>query len=217
MSKRGCYMFRMRAGWGEKGTDIRKFNLNNVAAKVAAFPKEKKLVFLNDMSDTFGEFFTDMEIKATHVIVIEANPDRDFQLLTKRIGRAMLFYRKYYNGRPPRNVWMGCSIGERSRLKRLDQLRQIDAKVRFVSFEPLIEDLGDFDLKGIDWAIVGGESGSEPRPMDPAWAENLRRICERDGVAFFFKQMGGKGGDGAGGSLLNGVQYRNFPRTDNRV
>jgi protein gp37 len=119
----------------------------------------------------------------------------------------------FYRSRPvPRNVWVGCSIGEKKRLGRLDQLRRIDAKVRFVSFEPLIEDLGDFSLQHIQWAIVGGESDFQnPRSMEPRWAENIQRICERDGSAFFFKQMGGKGGDCAGGNLLNGICYQTFP------
>jgi len=119
----------------------------------------------------------------------------------------------FYRSRPvPGNVWVGCSIGEKKRLWRLDQLRQVDAKVRFISFEPLIEDLGDFDLRGIHWAIVGGESdGKNPRPMSTAWAENIKRICQRDGVAFFFKQIGGKGGDGAGSDLLNGKRYPEHP------
>jgi protein gp37 len=119
----------------------------------------------------------------------------------------------YYRSRPvPRNVWVGCSIGEKKRLWRLDQLRRIDAKVRFVSFEPLIEDLGEFSLKGIHWAIVGGESDrSNPRQMKPEWAENIRRICEGDGVTFFFKQMGGKGGNNTGGDLLNGIRYQDYP------
>ena len=125
----------------------------------------------------------------------------------------MLFYRRNLNLLKP-NIWVGCSIGEKSRLFRINQLRQIPAEIRFISFEPLIEDLGEFSLKDIQWALIGGESEykeAELRKMNPAWAENLRRISERDGVSYFFKQLGGLGGDGAGGELLNGVKYQNLP------
>jgi protein gp37 len=90
------------------------------------------------------------------------------------------------------HIWMGTSIGARSSLWRLESLRATPAIVRFVSFEPLIEDLGPLDLRGISWAIVGGESGDQARvrPMDPAWARSLRDQCQAQGVSFFFKQHG---------------------------
>ena len=205
-----CYMFRLSKGWGIDPTKVRLFDIAKREKELNSWPAEKRLVFVNDMTDTFGEFYP-FELIAEWHSLFERHPEREFQLLTKRIGRAMVFYRDHW-GRPPRNVWVGCSIGERSRLWRLDQLRQIDAKVKFVSFEPLIEDLGEFSLSGISWAIVGGESDrSNPRPMKPEWAENIRRICERDGVAFFFKQMGGRGGDSAGGDYLHGTRYRQMP------
>ena len=206
-------MFRLSKGWGIDPTKVRLFDIAKREKEMNSWPPGKRLIFVNDMTDTFGEFYPFELIEEWHRF-FERHPEREFQLLTKRIGRAMVFYRNYY-GRPPRNVWVGSSIGEKKRLWRLDQLRQIDAKVRFVSFEPLVEDLGELDLKGIHWAIVGGESGrTNPRPMKPEWAENIRRICERDGVAFFFKQMGGKGGDNAGGDLLNGVRYQEYPKVE---
>jgi protein gp37 len=209
-----CYMFRLSYDWKIDPTRIRTFDITKREKELNSWPLDKKLVFLNDMTDTFGEFFSFELIEQWHQL-FERHPEREFQLLTKRIGRAMVFYRDHW-GKPPRNVWLGCSIGERKRLWRLVQLTQIDAKVRFVSFEPLIEDLGEFDLKGVHWAITGGESDrNHPRPMKPEWAENIRRICKRDVVAFFFKQMGGKGGDCAGGDLLNGVRYHEYPMVEN--
>jgi len=206
-----CYMFRLSKTWGIDPTKVRTFDMAKREKELNSWPPEKRLVFVNDMTDTFGEFYSFDLIEEWHKF-FERHPEREFQLLTKRIGRAMVFYRS----RPiPRNVWVGCSIGERKRLWRLDQLRQIDAKVRFVSFEPLIEDLGDFDLKGIHWAIVGGESDRKnPRQMKPEWAENVRGICDRDRVAFWFKQNGGRSGDGAGGDLLNGIGYQAHPRLE---
>ncbi len=203
-----CYMFRLSRGWGINPERVRTFDIAKREKELNSWPLDKRLVFVNDMTDTFGEFYSFEIIEEWHKL-FERHPEREFQLLTKRIGRAMVFYRS----RPvPRNVWIGCSIGEKKRLGRIGQLRQIDGKVRFVSFEPLIEDLGEFSLRGIQWTIVGGESDMKnPRPMKPEWAENIRAICERDGVVFFFKQLGGKGGDGAGGNLLNGAQYDEYP------
>ena len=203
-----CYMFRMRKAWGQEGTDIVRFDLHRLAAKIKAWPVDKHFIFLDDMSDLFGEFNDDERIEDTLHIVVEENPDRVFQLLTKRIGRAMVFFRKR---KVPDNVWLGCSIGERSRLKRLEQLRPIKAKVRFVSFEPVIEDLGLPDLTGIDWIIIGGESGSNPREMKPEWAENIIVAARKVDAKVWFKQMGGRGGGGAGGDLLNGRQIREMP------
>lgn len=206
-----CYMFRLSKVWGINPEQVRTFDITKREKELNSWPAEKRLIFVNDMTDTFGEFYSFDLIEEWHRF-FERHPEREFQLLTKRIGRAMVFYRSRL---VPRNVWIGCSIGERKRLRRLDQLRQIDAKVRFVSFEPLIEDLGEFSLKGIHWAIAGGESDRKnPRPMKPGWAENIRRICERDKVAFFFKQLGGKGGNSAGGDSLGGVRYRGRPEVN---
>jgi len=202
-------MFRLSRGWGINPEEVRTFDVVKREKELKSWPPEKRLIFVNDMTDTFGEFYSFDLIEQWHQL-FERHPEREFQLLTKRIGRAMLFYRQ--RGNVPRNVWIGCTIGERKRLRRLEQLREINAKVRFVSFEPLIEDLGELDLKGIQWAIVGGESDrSSPRLMSPDWALNIQRICNGDGVAFFFKQVGGRGGDGAGGDLLNGVRYHEYP------
>lgn len=189
-----CFMFRMSDGWGIDPTLVRRFDLHKRIKDLEAWPDEKVLVFLNDMSDTFGEFFAFEEIEKWHRDLIERFPNKQFQLLTKRIGRAMLFY--YQRGRVPDNVWMGTSIGARDRLKRLDQLRMIPARIRFVSFEPLLEDLGKVNLEGIHWVIIGGESDkSDPRPMKLEWAESLIEQAREQGVAVFFKQRGGKGGE----------------------
>lgn len=211
-----CYMFRLREKWGEKGDDIKRFNLQRLSKRIASWPKEKNLVFLDDMTDLFGEFNSYDYIRQVFDVVILPNQNREFQLLTKRIGRALIFFRDHWKGQIPQNVWIGCSIGETSRVFRLGQLKAIKAlgaKIVYVSFEPLIERLGEFSMSGIDWAIVGGESDeTNPRPMNIEWAEDIRHICERDGTAFYFKQIGGKGGNGAGGDRLNGKTYKNYPK-----
>jgi protein gp37 len=97
----------------------------------------------------------------------------------------------------PSNVWLGVSVENRKYgLLRIPVLRGIDAPVRFLSIEPLLEDLGDFDLTGIHWVIVGGESGRKARPMQSEWVEEIKRRCDEARVAFFFKQWGAWGADG---------------------
>jgi protein gp37 len=222
-----CYMFRLSydspysanrgkylmMAHSERKIPLKKFDVMKKFHEIEKLGPSKKRIFINSMSDTFHEDVPEHRLREWHEVLFENFPDKIFILLTKRIGRAMLFYRKY-----PKllfdHLWIGCSIGEKKRLWRLDQLRQIPAKVRFVSFEPLIEDLGDFSLKGIQWAIVGGESGflkKYLRPMDPLWALNIQSICNRDLVPFYFKQMGGIGGDGAGGDFLYGLRYQALP------
>jgi len=209
-----CFMFRLSRQFGIDPEAIRVFDINKKEAELRSWGKEKVLVFVDDMTDIFGEFYA-FDLIASWFELFKRNKDRQFQILTKRIGRAMVFFRDFWarTGQPvPDNVWIGCSIGARDRLFRLDQLRTIPARIRWVSFEPLLEDLGDFSLEGIDWAIVGGESDPKvPRPMRLEWAENVRRVCARDGVPFFFKQVGGRGGNNAGGDLLNGKRYHEFP------
>jgi protein gp37 len=142
--------------------------------------------------------------------LIRSTPNLDWQLLTKRAPNIV----KYL---PPDwaagydNVWLGVTVENRKHgLARLERLRDIPAKVRFLSVEPLLEDLGTLNLTGIDWVIVGGESGPGYRRMDEAWAENVRVQCEEQGVKFFFKQHGGNTQD-KGGSLLGGREYKQWP------
>lgn len=205
---RNCYMFRLSYRYGRDPEKLTFFDIKKKIADLERW-KEKNIIFVNSMSDTFHEAIPFETIKTWHE-VFNQFPEKQFLVLTKRIGRAFIFYQNYP---PPDNVWLGTSVGVRKTLPRIDVLKRIQARIRFVSFEPLLEDLGDFSLRGVHWAIVGGESDySNPRPMKPEWAENIRRICERDGVAFWFKQMGGKGGDGAGGDILNGKKYNQYPR-----
>jgi protein gp37 len=122
-------------------------------------------------------------------------------------------------GRVPENVWLGVSVENRKDgLPRIEALRRVRAPVRFLSCEPLLEDLGQMDLAGIHWVIVGGESGPKARPMRPEWAEGVRRQALAAGAAFFFKQWGGWGADGvkrskkANGRVLNGRLWDERPR-----
>ena len=123
-----------------------------------------------------------------------------YQVLTKRGTRLRdLLQTKLSFAAELRQVWFGVSVEDRKYgLPRVDALRQAPAAVRFLSVEPLLEDLGEIDLTGIHWVIVGGESGKEARPMHPDWARGLRNQCEEAGMAFFFKQWGGRNKKAAG-------------------
>lgn len=117
----------------------------------------------------------------------------------------------------PQNVWLGVTVECQATKSRIDHLRELKSSVRFLSCEPLIEDLGELNLEGIDWVIVGGESGPKARPMMLAWVVGIKRQVEQQGVAFFFKQWGTWGSDGikrnkhANGKVLQGEVIQQMP------
>jgi protein gp37 len=110
----------------------------------------------------------------------------------------------------PAHMWFGVSVENEQAMSRISHLQATRAAIRFLSVEPLIGPVGKLNLKGIDWVIVGGESGPGARPMDPEWAINIRNQCVKAGVAFFFKQWGGRSPK-AGGRLLEGREWNEFP------
>jgi protein gp37 len=217
-------------------------------------------VFVNSMSDLWFEEFANEEIAAAFGVMM-ACPQHDFQILTKRIERAVDWFawlasmdglpsliRKHpemmrdyfaagskfetYRGRRYRtgkdawaqvmnaagvssatlhNAWIGTSIENRATLGRLDHLRKVPAAVRFVSFEPLLEDLGPIDLTGIDWVIVGSESGHGARPMNEDWIRSLRDQCQAQRVRFFYKQRLNERGRKVSLPVLDGRQWAEFP------
>lgn len=139
-------------------------------------------VFVNSMSDLFHAAVPDAFIEDVFEVMADL-PEHIFQILTKRPGRAAHIDLEW-----PENVWMGTSVEDERVTTRIDLLRECDAHTRFVSFEPLIGPVGDVDLTGIDWAIVGGESGPDFRDMAHEWVWPIRDECRRVGAAFFFKQ-----------------------------
>jgi protein gp37 len=171
-----------------------------------------KTVFVNSMSDLFHEGVPDAYI-AQVVRVMEVADWHTYQVLTKRAGRL----REMLNGPLASaaeldHIWWGVSVENRKHgLPRIDELRAAPAAVRFLSIEPLLEDLGRINLAGIGWAIVGGESGWGARPMDPAWVTSIRDQCQAVGVAFFFKQWGGRQKSKHGRSL-DGRTYDEMPK-----
>lgn len=149
--------------------------------------KEPRRIFVNSMSDVFHAHFSVEQIRMVFD-VMNACPQHQFQLLTKRPERAMRLADEFVW---TDNIWMGTSIENMAVARRADALRAIPAAVRFISAEPLLGSLDELNVDGIDWIIGGGESGAGYRPVDIAWARGLRDLCERHGVFFFWKQWGG--------------------------
>lgn len=151
--------------------------------------RKPRRIFVNSMSDLFQDGVS-ADFIARVWRVMEQARWHEFQILTKRPKRmARVLSGRRFKTLP--NVWLGTSVESARVLERIDALRATPAAIRFVSFEPLIGPLGDVDLRGIHWAIVGGESGPRARPMDRDWVEQIQRACRRHDTAFFFKQWGG--------------------------
>lgn len=141
--------------------------------------------------------------------LIRATHNLDWQLLTKRAPNIAKFLPPDW-GDGYANVWLGVTVEDREHgLPRIEHLRNIPARVRFLSIEPLLEDLGEIDLTGINWVIVGGESGHGARFMESLWVERIQWQCQAARVPFFFKQWGGKRGQGS--NLLNGHEVKQWP------
>lgn len=166
------------------------------------------------MSDLFHESIPDSYILQVAEVMREANW-HIFQILTKRHDRMAKLLSgpmKAFAAEP--HIWWGVSVENRKHgLPRLRKLQKTPIAVRFLSIEPLLEDLGEIDLHGISWVIVGGESGPGARPMQPAWVRSIQQQCSRDGVSFFFKQWGGTRKK-ASGRDLDGRTYNEFPELD---
>lgn len=156
-----------------------------------------RMVFVNSMGDLFHE-----QVPLDFILqvfrVMRETPRHTYQLLTKRSDRlASLAPLLDW----PANVWMGVTVEDNERLYRVQQLREVPATVRFLSIEPLLGPLLDLDLSGVDWVIVGGESGPGARPMDPEWVRAIRDECVESAIPFFFKQWGGVRKKAAGREL----------------
>jgi protein gp37 len=171
-----------------------------------------RTVFVNSMSDLFQPGVPDSYIDDVVRVMVEANW-HTYQVLTKRSERLKeLLSTKLKFAASQRHIWWGVSVEDKKYgLPRIDDLRAAPAAVKFLSIEPLLEDLGEFDISGIDWAIVGGESGHGARPMEEAWVGAILKACRKQKVDFFFKQWGGVHKSKTGRSL-NGRTYDDMPR-----
>ena len=170
--------------------------------------KKSKMIFVNSMSDLFHK---DIPIEYIQKVfrVIKENPQHVFQVLTKRADIL-----RYYDSEGwlewPHNLWMGVTVESIDVIHRIENLRNTNARVKFLSCEPLLSPLEDINLKGIDWVIVGGESGRTPRPMKEEWVVDIKEQCQNANVAFYFKQWGGTNKKKSG-SALKGKAYKEMP------
>ena len=172
--------------------------------------KRPRRVFVNSMSDLFHnkiptEFidrvFDTMEDADRHI----------FQILTKRSSLMQNYLQgRYGHGAAPRHIWCGVSVEDHTAIARIRHLQNAPVPIRFLSIEPLLGPVGEIDLEGISWVIVGGESGPNARPMKECWVIEVKELCKRNGVDFFFKQWGGLTSK-SGGRRLKGIEYNAMP------
>jgi protein gp37 len=172
--------------------------------------RQPRMIFVNSMSDLFHKAVPSDFISKVFDTMEKANW-HTFQVLTKRSSIMRNFLRaRYGNERGPSHIWCGVSIEDGKRKARMKHLQDAPAGVRFLSIEPLIAPVGSIFLQGIDWVIVGGESGPGARPMQPDWVREVRDQCLEQRVAFFFKQWGGLRPK-SGGRELDGREWDEFP------
>ena len=191
------------------------FDLRLVPEKLAEplrWPKSK-MVFVNSMSDLFHDKVPDEYIAAVAKVMLEANW-HTYQVLTKRSERLRdLLKGRLAAAAKAKHIWWGVSVEDRKcGVPRIAHLRAAPASTRFLSVEPLLEDVGTLDLRGIHWVIVGGESGAGARPMEKSWVTSIRDQCRPAGVPFFFKQWGGVR-KGLTGRRLEGRTHNGFPES----
>lgn len=174
--------------------------------------RSPKMIFVNSMSDLFHVAVPEEYIVAVARVMVAARW-HTYQVLTKRADRLqMLLNSKLSFAAKEPHIWWGVSVENRKHgLPRIEALRNSSAKMRFLSVEPLLEDLGELNLEGIDWVIVGGESGAGARPMKKEWVISVRDQCRLNGIPFFFKQWGGVHKSLAG-RRLEGETYDEFPQ-----
>ena len=169
--------------------------------------KSPKIVFVNSMSDIFHEKISLGFLKKVFKVMNDT-PRHIFQVLTKRAERLEELANKF---NWTENIWIGVSVEDNRVINRITNLKNTPAKIKFLSLEPLLSSLPNLNLKGIDWVIVGGESGTKSRPVQKEWIIDIKDQCEKANVEFFFKQWGGMNKK-ANGRELNGRVYNGMPK-----
>lgn len=208
---RNCYAERManrlKAMGQKRYKNGFKLTLHPEALNEPYHWKKPRIVFVNSMSDLFHEEIP-VEFIQDVFTVMNENRQHTFQILTKRSER-LCELASLFNW--SENIWIGVTIENNDYVSRADDLRLVDAFVKFLSLEPLLGPLPDLALEGIDWAIVGGESGPGARLMDEQWVLDIKNKCEKYNVPFFFKQWGGVNKKKAG-RRLQGKTWDNYPK-----
>jgi protein gp37 len=189
-----------------------KFTLHEDALDIPLKWNRPRKIFVNSMSDLFHESMKDDFLEKCFEVMTKANW-HVYQILTKRPEKMLSFTKRY--GKIPDHIWLGTSVELALYKDRIDILRNVPAKVKFVSFEPLLGPLGELDLAGISWAIAGGESGPSFRKVEADWIREIRKQCKKQGVAFFFKQWGGIRPK-SGGRILDGKEWNEYPKMNTK-
>lgn len=197
---------RLQAMGVDKYVDGFKVKTHPDALNIPYSWRTPKMVFVNSMSDLFHDEIP-LEFIRQVFQVMNQNPKHIFQVLTKRSER-LLNLNNELNWTD--NIWVGVSVESRKVLNRIDDLRQTAAKIKFLSCEPLLDELPKLNLQNIDWVIVGGESGHHPRQMRLEWVLDIQEQCTQNQVAFFFKQWGGNLKN-KNNRILNGRTYDEMP------
>ena len=197
---------RLEAMGIEKYKDGFKVRVHESALNIPYSWKGSKVVFVNSMSDLFHPEVSLAFIEKVFKVMNDT-PQHTYQVLTKRAER---LYELHHKLNWTENIWMGVSIEDERVIERIDFLRETNAKIKFLSCEPLIGPLQNLNLKNIDWVIVGGESGRKARSMNELWVWDIKEQCRDQEVAFFFKQWGGINKKKAGRQLA-GMTYDEMP------
>lgn len=197
---------RLKAMGQEKYKDAFRVRTHPDSLNLPYTWKKSKVVFVNSMSDLFHAEVPLSFIRKVFAVMND-NEQHVFQVLTKRADRLLEINSEL---KWTENIWMGVSVEDERVTHRIDLLRNTDARIKFLSLEPLIGPLPNLNLHNIDWVIVGGESGSRPRPMDAEWVVDIQKQCAQANVPFFFKQWGGRNKK-VNGRILNGRTYDEMP------
>ena len=187
---------------------INKFELtiHKEALNIPIKWKKPRIIFVNSMSDLFHEDIPFDFLKRIFNVMNEC-PQHTFQILTKRSENMLKLSKEL---KLTDNIWLGVTVENNASLYRISDLLKTNSKIKFVSFEPLLTSLPDLNTNGIDWAIVGGESGSNARPMQEEWVIDIKNKCLNSNTAFFFKQWGGINKK-KNGRLLQGRTWNAMP------
>lgn len=208
---KNCYAermaYRLQAMKSKNYVNGFKLTCHEHALDIPHSWKKPRMVFVNSMSDLFHKDVPEAFIKRVFDTMHLAS-QHHYQILTKRSD---ILLKKSPALNWSANIWMGVSVENSDYAYRIDHLRQTGAKVKFISFEPLLTDVGELNLNDIDWVIVGGESGPGARPIKKEWVENIQVQCDQNNVAFFFKQWGGVNKKKSG-RLLNGKLWEQMPK-----
>ena len=207
---KNCYAERMalrlRAAGSPNYANGFRVTLHHHALELPLHWKQPRAIFVNSMGDLFHKDVPFDFISKVFDVMHRASRHR-FQILTKRSDRLLKLSTRLTW---PQNVWMGVTVENADCAFRIDHLRETDAAIKFISFEPLLGPIHEINLAGIDWVIVGGESGPKARPMKPKWAADIRDQCIAENVPFFFKQWGGVNKKKSG-RILDGSTWDQMP------